>query len=91
MINLKFLITNPWWDRFENVYAVAGQTPIKNKFWEFQIIKSDDILSFDLRITHRTDHAGVDLWVGLLGYSMNLNLYDNRHWDIETNTWVKYD
>jgi hypothetical protein len=91
MINLKFLITNPWWSRFENVYANAGKTPLKNKCWEFQIIKSDDIISFDLRITHRTDHAGIDLWVGLLGYSMNINLYDNRHWDHETNTWVKYD
>lgn len=83
MINLKASLINPWWNRFETVYSRAGTTPLKHKFWEAQIIKSDDIVSFDLRITTRCDHAGIDLWLGLFGYSVNLNIYDNRHWNTE--------
>jgi hypothetical protein len=91
MINLKLSILNPWQDRFENVYAAAGKTPFKHKYWEVQLIKSNDLVTVDLRISHKTDHAGVDLWLGLLGYSVNLNFYDNRHWNYETNKWEVYD
>lgn len=90
MINLKCSIINPWQDRFENIYAAAGGTPFKHKFWEVQLIKSNDLVSFDLRISHKTDHAGVDLWLGLLGYSANLNFYDNRHWNHEEGRWMIY-
>lgn len=91
MINLRFSLSNPWWNRFENVYSNAGETPFKNKFWEVQLLKSDDIVSFDLRVTTRCDHAGVDLWIGLFGYSVNLNFYDNRHWNPEKGAWEVYD
>jgi len=90
MINLRFSITNPWWDRFENIKCWAGGTPFKHKFWEVQIMKSDDIVAFDLRTTTQTDHAGIDLWVGLLGYSINAQLYDNRHWNFKENRWMVY-
>lgn len=91
MINIRFSLENPWWDRFDNIKCWAGKTPFKNKFWEVQVMRSDDVIALDLRITTRTDHAGVDLWLGLLGYSVNLQFYDNRHWDTETNGWTKYD
>lgn len=85
MINIRFSLTNPWSNKFETVYFSSGKTPIKNKFWEIQIMKTDDIVAFDFRVSARTDHAGLDLWLGLLGYSINLNFYDNRHWDFEEN------
>lgn len=91
MINVRLSLENPWWDRFDNVYATSGKTPFKNKFWEFQTMRSDDIVALDLRITARTDHAGVDLWLGLLGYAVNLKFYDNRHWDSEAGKYTVYD
>jgi hypothetical protein len=90
MINLKFNITNPWWNRFANIKCWAGKTLFENKFWEVQIMKSDDIVAFDLRISARTDHAGLDLWLGLFGYAVNLQFYDNRHWDNELKDWQVY-
>ena len=90
MINLKFSVTNPWWDRFDSLYTASGSTLFKNKFWEIQTMKSDDILTFDLRVTARQDHAGVDLWLGLFGYAVNLQFYDNRHWDNELKDWQVY-
>ena len=90
MINVKFTIENPWWNRFANIWCHSGKTPFKHTFWEIQLMKSDDIVAFDLRITTRTDHAGAELWLGLLGYAVNLHFYDNRHWDNETKDWVVY-
>ena len=91
MINLRFSITNPWWDRFETVYWKAGKTPFQNKFYECQVMKSDDIVAFELRVNARCDHAGVDLWLGLFGYSVNLNFYDNRHWDHKEGKYYNYE
>ncbi len=90
MINLRLSLTNPWWNRFETVYFRANNTPFKHKFYELQVMKSDDIVSFDLRITTRCDHAGIDLWLGLFGYSINLNFYDNRHWNSKEGRWMFY-
>ena len=91
MINFRFSLENPWWIRFDNIKSWAGKTPFENKFWEVQVMKSDDIVAVDLRITTQTDHAGVDLWLGLLGYAVNLQFYDNRHWDYSTDNWKKHD
>ncbi len=91
MINLRFSVENPWWDRFENIYAAHGATLFKHKFWEVQVMKSDDIIAVDLRITTRQDHAGIDLWLGLLGYAINLQIYDHRHWNHEEKRWEIYD
>ena len=34
-----------------------------------------------------SDHAGIRLQFGLLGYEIELHIYDSRHWNIKTNTW----
>jgi hypothetical protein len=85
MINLKLEIINPFTDRFENIKCWAGSTFVTNKYWEIQLIKSNDIISFDLRISTQCSHAGVDIWLGLVGYSLNLQIYDSRHWNYEEN------
>jgi hypothetical protein len=90
MINIRFSLENPWWDRFDNIWCGHGKTPFKHKFWEIQVMKSDDIVAIDLRISTRTDHAGLDLWIGFLGYAINLNFYDHRHWNAEKNQWEIY-
>jgi len=53
-------------------------------------MKSDDIATVDLRITTRQSHAGMDLWLGIFGYAVNLQFYDNRHWDSEVEDWQAY-
>lgn len=90
MISLKFEIVAVWIDRFESIWSDAGETPFENKFWEVQVMKTNDIASLDFKVTTRCDHAGIDLWLGLLGYSINFNLYDNRHWNHEEGRWMIY-
>jgi hypothetical protein len=91
MINFKFEIVNPWSSRFGNIFCHAGSTPIKNKFWEVQAMRTDDIVSLDFRITTHCDHAGVDLWLGLASYSINFRLYDARHWDYSRGQYCVYN
>jgi hypothetical protein len=91
MINFKFEIVNPWSSRFNNIFCYAGSTPIKNKSWEVQAMRTDDIVSLDFRITTRCDHAGVDLWLGLASYSINFRWYDTRHWDYSHGRYCVYN
>lgn len=91
MFQLRFNIENPYWDRFESIRIWHGKTFFKHKFWECQILKSDDIFAFDLRINFRTDHAGLDLWLGLFGYSVNCMFYDHRHWNSEEQRYFVFD
>lgn len=88
MINFRVNIVNPICDRFDSIKCWAGKTFVKNKFWEIQVMKDNVIIALDLRITTRQSHAGAELWLGLLGYSINFQIYDNRHWNHEEGRWV---
>lgn len=92
MINLKFELKNPWGkDRFKNLGSIHGQLT-KNKFWELQHTFYDGMLAdVDFQFGTKGDHAGLYVVLGLLGYGVHLSVYDNRHWNYETNTWEVYN
>lgn len=47
-------------------------------------------LSFDY--TTKQDHAGINFNIQLLKLIyFDINFYDFRHWDDDTNDWCKYD
>jgi hypothetical protein len=91
MIYFGFNITNPWSRRWENVWCRAYNTPLKNKFLELEFIKDTSIVSFSFKLATQTDHGGLYMDLGLLGYNFSFNFYDNRHWDVKTNCWEKYN
>ena len=91
MFNLSFGIRNPFSDRFHIVKFWSGQTPLRNKFWEFQINETADIVAFDIRYTAKQDHAGLFFAFGLVGYEIIFNFYDNRHWNRQKKDWENYD
>ena len=90
MILLRLNIRNPWGNDFKNVKYWSGNLPIKHKHWEFEILKSTDVLNLHFEITHRQDHAGLNLELALFGYGAHFMIYDNRHWNWETNSWENY-
>jgi hypothetical protein len=91
MINVSFGLSNPWSKRWNNVWCRVYQTPFKNKFIELEVIKDAFIVSFTFRLNTRTDHAGLYMDLGLLGYSISFNFYDSRHWDYNKGTWETYN
>ena len=89
MIRLQFNISNPWGNDFKNVKCWSGNLPIKHKHWEFEILKSTDVINFHFEITHRTDHAGLNFELAVLGFGIRFMIYDNRHWNWANNSWEK--
>jgi len=96
MILLQFNIRNPWskteedraWSYFRHL--LNGSTLFKHKFWELELIhKSKNIVNFYFEITHCQSHAGFRFEIELLGYGFSFSIYDERHWDWNTNTWEK--
>lgn len=81
------------------IEAYSGLINLSNKllisFWSreiaFAFVLFYALLKFEIRITWKTDHAGINLWLGLLGFEVGLHFYDTRHWDIKNNRWERYD
>lgn len=89
MIYVGFNITNPWSNRFKNLWSRTYNTPFKNKYLELEVIKDTSIVSGSFRLTTRQDHGGLYMDLGLLGYNVSFNFYDNRHWDSNLGVWSK--
>jgi hypothetical protein len=91
MISFNFNLANPWSKRWANVWCRAYNTPFKNKHIELEVIKDASIVAFSFKLSHWSDHGGLYIDIGLLGYSVSFNFYDCRHWDYARGQWVSYD
>ena len=90
MINLRFKLSNPFSDRWANIYNIGGYLT-ENKSWELQIMKTNAIVDVSINFTMHSDHAGLTVELGLLGFSGHLTIHDNRHWDYENKRWETID
>jgi hypothetical protein len=91
MISFNFNILNPWSNTFKNLWCRGFDTPFKNKFIEIEITKGVTLISCIISWTLRQSHAGLELELGLFGYNVHFNFYDNRHWDYARGEWEKRD
>ena len=89
MISLNFTLSNPWSKTFRIVSGRHGSFT-HNKAWEVNIYRTANILNIECNINSRQDHAGIRLELGLLGYEIELHIYDVRHWDHQKDTWEIY-
>ena len=90
MIYISAGVSNPWGKPFKNLWNKSGMLT-KHKAWEAELLQGRQIVGFTLGYTMRQDHAGVDLEIALLGYSLSFMIYDTRHWNTETGNWEVYD
>ena len=90
MFRLSYLIHNPR-DAFHEASIIfgTGKRLTQNKSIDFSILKSNAIIGAGLEFTRRKDHAGINVDLNLFGFDVNVNIYDNRHWDKEANDWEK--
>lgn len=91
MILFNLNLCNPWGNTFKNLWNFSYNTPFKNKFIELEVTRNDTLISFQFNWTVRQSHAGLNLVLGLFGYNLHFNFYDNRHWDDVAGHWVIYD
>jgi hypothetical protein len=90
VISFNFNLSNPWSNRFKNLYSTFFATPFKHKFIELEVLEDTTILSFHFRWATRQSHAGLMIELGILGYSFLFNFYDNRHWNYNEGRWMRY-
>ena len=67
-----------------------GQFKNSHKGWEVQTARWEPstLVSFDLDLRWRgRDHAGPQFALNVLGFWIEANITDERHWDYEKNTW----
>lgn len=91
MISFNFNLRNPWSNTFKNVWCKSYVTPFKNKYIELEVTKDFTLICFMFNWTVRQSHAGLDLEIGLLGYNVHVQFYDNRHWNVEKNRYYMYN
>ena len=60
-----------------------------NKTFEWQLARWShwNFFRHHLKWTRRRDHAGIEWETEILGLTLTLNLYDNRHWDDKRDWW----
>ena len=80
MISFSLFLNNPFSNRWENLYNKAIAVS-KNMSAEFEVYRDNTIISLMFGWSIRQSHAGVMLDLGLLGYSISFQFYDNRHWN----------
>jgi hypothetical protein len=93
ILNIRIELTNPFdrWDYFNNLGCIHGKLA-KYLAWELEhSYCSTLLLDVEAKITHKTDHAGIEIGVGLLGYGINFRIYDTRHWNHFDNCWEERD
>ncbi len=89
MINVSFGLRNPFSSRWDNIYnrsKVLGKKAV-----EFEVYRDTTIVSFAFRWNIRQDHAGMNLELGLFGYTVSAQYYDTRHWNEEAGRFYIYD
>jgi hypothetical protein len=91
VINLNFGIAMPWrsakgWDILWSKSGIIT----RNKAWEFNGYRTGRLINLDFEWTLQGDHAGARIMLGLLGYEVELQFYDTRHWNYDTATWNCY-
>lgn len=89
MIYITFKLANPWSKRWDSMFG-HGASISEHKAIEIQLMKTADIVFFQVEFKTKTDHAGLYLEVGFLGFNAAFQVYDTRHWDYENDNWMKY-
>ena len=91
MIKLTVTVSNPFSDReWESVKTYSGVFS-KHKAWEVNLYQTRVLAGADFAWTRKCDHAGINLFLGLFGYTLELHYYDTRHWDYENKCWEVYE
>ncbi len=89
MLSLSINLRNPFSQRFKNLWNRIWYV-MEHKYAELEVYQDSSLLSINFNWTIRQSHAGLDIELGLLGYCVHFNFYDNRHWNYEAGRYYKY-
>jgi hypothetical protein len=76
-MNFTFFLN--WKSSRWNILKMFGGRLGNNWAWEFNFYATHSWIMIDGRINFRGDHRGLFLMIGVLGYALDINIYDMRH------------
>ena len=90
MIYFNTSISNPFSrdSNFKNYFSITGKLS-GNKYWEVGGCRDSTCLvgiELDTRWSG-INHGGIHIELTLCGYCFSALIYDNRHWDYDTDDW----
>lgn len=88
MIDFSIRVSNPFANGSQKFLFFKSEKITENKSWEFQFDRDPQTI-IDARFWFRTKgcHHGFGFSFGLVGFWMNFEVYDNRHFDYLNNCW----
>lgn len=93
MIKFWLALQNPFkCDEFKN-YGCKTVPLTTNKTFEIQLTHyafNWFEINVDLSWNGR-DHAGPSIELNLFGYTLDVKIYDNRHWKYSEHKWEEYN
>lgn len=78
MISFAFSIINPFSERWRSIKCFSIKMS-KSYAAEFNVYQTNQLLAVDCSARVNCDHAGVNISAALLGYCVELNLYNVNH------------
>ena len=76
-MNFTFFIN--WKSNRWNILKSLSGKFSENWAWEFNIYATHSWILLDTRLLTSGDHRGFFLMFGLLGFALDINIYDTRH------------
>lgn len=92
MINVWLALRNPFPVKPFRAIWFRDRRVSRNKIAEIQISRyAFNWLELQLDLNCRGDnHAGPWFMIGLFGWQLDIRMYDRRHWNHETNSWLDH-
>lgn len=88
MIHVYARLDNPVGEHDYHQLGCYNKQITKNKTLELEHSFYLGILfALDFQFHPRADHGGLRIHLGLLGYNVDFQICDNRHWDGDMNDW----
>ena len=76
---------------FDTVFCLENRIPrTDHKYYCVQMYRDPVLLGFKFRLAPREDHGGVRMEIGLFGFALTMQIYDNRHWNFDEGRWEIY-
>lgn len=90
MINIWVAFRNPFPVQPFRAVWLKEKSITQHKTMEVQISRyAFNWLELQLDLNWQgTDHAGPWFMIGLMGWQLDIRMYDRRHWNHETNSWA---
>jgi len=86
MFDIGFGIEWPWGHRWD-VLVTKSWSLTTNKALDINVYRNLVLLEARFEVCHAQDHAGATVWLGLLGFNLEIKFYDKRHWNYDADRW----